>query len=183
MGKRIFDTSVSKRNAAMRIRQNRAEISLVIATYFVLLFATYFGSVQVNGLRRLSLSDFEIGKVADRDVVASREVSFVDEYATKIRRDARQRLVTAVFRYDRAISSAMLDSFDGFATYLDRLYQRSTGMEQFMLELQQEYPGVLERKQMLALYMNPDRSGFLSTTRMVFKQIVNEGVVAFPMKA
>ncbi len=163
-----------------RMLRNRSEIALMVASFLALLLATYFGSVQVNGIRRLSLSDFEIGKVADRDVVASREISFVDEYATRIRREARQRLVTAVFRYDRSVSASMLESFEGFTVFLDRLYQRSTGIEQFMLELQQEYPGVLERKQMQALYMNPDRSGFLSTTRMVFKQIVSEGVVAFP---
>lgn len=156
------------------------QITLVASCFFALALATYFGSVQVNGIRHVSLSDFEIGKVADRDVVAARELAYVDENATRLRREARQRLVTAVFRYDRSLSSSMTESFSSFTDYLDQLFRTSSGLEQFILELQQEYPGVLERKHMQGLYMNPDRSGFLSISRQIFKQLVNEGIAAFP---
>ncbi len=153
---------------------------LLAGTFLALALATYFNYVEVNGLRQISLSDFEIGKVADRDVVAGREISYVDENSTKIRRDARQRLVTAVFRHERVLSENMLAEFIVFTDFLERLYGKSAGAEQFVLELQQAYPGTFDKKQMEGLYRIADKSSLVSAARMVFKQIVNEGITVFP---
>jgi len=163
-----------------RIRNKLPALLLLTGTFLALSLATYFNYVEVNGLRQISLSDFEIGKVADRDVVAGREISYVDENATKIRRDARQRLVTAVFRHERVLSETMLAEFMLFTDLLERLYGKSAGAEQFVLELQQAYPGTFDKKQMDGLYRIADRSSLVSTARIVFKQIVNEGITVFP---
>lgn len=162
----------------MRLR--RAEVLFLLAAIAVLGIATYFNFVEVNGFRQLSLSDFEIGKVADRDVVVSRDFSFVDENATRIRREARQRLVTAVFRYDRDLSAALLSSYADFVEFVENAFLTASGSQQFVLEVQQQYPGMIEKKNLQALYASPDRAGLLNASQNVFKQIVSEGITTFP---
>jgi len=163
-----------------RLHDKAGFIILLSAAFFVLSLATWFGFVEAQGFRQLSLIDFEVGKVADRDVTAGREISYIDENATRIRRDARQRLVTAVFRYDRDLSAGILNDHADFLEYLDDTMRGSSNVNQFVLEVQQAYPGVLEKKMMAALYAASDRAGILSVSGNVFKQIVNEGITAFP---
>lgn len=163
--------------------QMRAKAGLLIllsCAFALLVIATYFSFMEVNGFRQLNLVDFEIGKVADRDVVASRELSLADENATRIRRDARQRLVSAVFRYDRDLSESEIEEYSTFIVYLERAMQTSASPDQFLLETQQEYPGVLEKKLTQTLYNSPDRAGLLSISLNLFKQLVSEGITAFP---
>ena len=99
-------------------------IILLGSTLLLLGIASYFSTIEVNGLRQLTLSDFEVGRVADRDVVASRELSYVDEDATRIRIEARKKLVPAIFRYDTAISISMLEQFTACSDFLEELYRK-----------------------------------------------------------
>jgi len=163
-----------------KLREKTDMILLFSAAFTVLVLATYFNYVEMNGFRKLSMVDFEIGKVADRDVLAPREISYIDENATRIRRDARQRLVTAVFRYDRDLSAAMLEAYSSFVEYMDGTMQTTSGAGQFVLQVQQEYPGILEKKQIQALFNSSDRAGILAVSLGVFKQILNEGITSFP---
>lgn len=163
-----------------RLRDKTGLIILLASTFLVLVAATYFSYAEVNGFRQLNLVDFEIGKVADRDVVASRELSYVDENATRIRRDARQRLVTAVFKYDRELSSTMIAEYAAFVGFLENTMHSTSGMEQFVLQIQQEYPGIIEKKQIQSIYNSSDRVGILTVSGNIFKQIVNEGITTFP---
>lgn len=164
------------------VKENLLLLLIVFSSFCFLAIATYLGFVEVDSFRQLSVSDFEIGKVADRDVIASREVSFIDENATKIRREARQRLVTAVFKYDRSMSGSLLASYAEFISYMDNTMQASSSLTQFLLEVQQEYPGMLDKKTLQTLYNSPDRSGILSVCHTIFKQVINEGITAFPDK-
>ena len=163
-----------------KVRDRSSMIVLLVVTFVVLGFATYFNYMEMNGFRQLSMADFEIGKVADRDVIASRDISYVDENATRIRRDARQRLVTAVFRYDRDLSATMLSNYSGFIDFLENMMQSSASAQQFVLQVQQQYPGIIEKKSLQTLYASSDRVGILSVSQNVFKQIVSEGLTAFP---
>ncbi|HOT63747.1 MAG TPA: hypothetical protein PLU93_12875, partial [Treponemataceae bacterium] len=155
-------------------------IAVIGGTFVALVLATYLGYVESNGFRQLSLVDFEIGKVAGRDVIASRAISYIDEEATKIRREARERLVTAVFRYDREITGGMLAAYSRFSEYLEKTARGVNSVDQFVLQVQEAYPGVLGRQQMVSLYAAPDRVGIIAVSFNVFKQIAGEGLAELP---
>ncbi|HHU36313.1 MAG TPA: HDIG domain-containing protein, partial [Treponema sp.] len=145
-----------------------------------LCIATYFSTIEVNGLRQLSLSDFEVGKVADRDVIASRELSYIDEEATRIRLEARKKLVPAVFKYDDVIAIAMSESFRTFTNFLEELFIKKLPREQFVLEFQQEYPGVLNPAELKILYAEQNKEDLIKSSRSVYRQLLTDGVAAFP---
>jgi cyclic-di-AMP phosphodiesterase PgpH len=162
------------------LRRKNSVVILLICAFVALSLSTYLSYVETNGFRQISLVDFAVDKVADRDVVASREVSYVDENATRIRREAKQRLVTAVFKYDRVATANMVNAFGVFHEFLVNTMQSAKNANQFVLEVQQEYPGILDRKQLQNLYASSDRVGILSVSMNVFKQVANEGITTFP---
>ncbi len=167
---------------SLLVRAGRKTIYLFLAAFVVLGGATYFSFLELNGFRQTNLSDYEVGKVSERDIIAGREITYVDEEATKIRRDARQRLVTAVFRYDLDLSTNLIRGFTEFSEYLERALQSISARDQFLLEVQQAYPGILTRIQLEALFSARDRQTLPSVAAIIFRQIVNEGYTAFPDK-
>lgn len=182
MNRKIINLHVNRGFQVLsdKIKTKTSHIVLLTSAFLLLVFATYFNFIEINGFRQLNLVDFEIGRVADRDVVARGELSYIDENATKIRRDARQRLVQAVFRYDRELSADMLSQYIGFAEYLENTMKNTAGIEQFVLQVQQAYPGILDKKIIQTLFTAPDRIGILAVSRNMFKQIVSEGIAGFP---
>ncbi len=153
---------------------------LIASAYFLLCLSTWFAFLQSTGFRQLSLMDFEIGRVAERDVVANREISYVDEASTKLRRDARQKLVTAVFRYDRLTSASMLSEFSSFIDRAQEMLRNAASSERFVLEMQQQYPGYFDLKVMQTLFALKDRSTALQSAKNLFTQLVSEGIAEFP---
>ncbi|ULQ59920.1 hypothetical protein K7I13_00810 [Brucepastera parasyntrophica] len=157
-----------------------SKILLLLAIAFLLLITvTYLSSIEESGLGRLNLSDFEIGMVADRDVIASHEISYIDEKATNIRKEARKQTVTAIFQYNRD-SAAMITDFSAFITFLKTKMQNMTRFDQFLLEVQQEYPGYFQPEQLEALYESSNRNDILSTAQDIYTLAINEGIAAFP---
>lgn len=156
-------------------------VILLLSSLFLLLgIVSYFSTIEVNGLRQLTLSDFEIGRVAERDVVASRELSYVDEEATRIRMEARKKLVPAVFRHDENISNTMLENFRSFSEHLEMLFARNLSRQQFILEFQQEYPGLFDQALLTNLHALNNWTDVIRTANNVFRQLVSEGITAYP---
>lgn len=157
------------------------KVTVLLGSLFLLLgTVSYFSTIEVNGLRQLTLSDFETGRIAERDVVASRELSYVDEEATRIRMEARKKLVPAVFRYDDNVSIAMLDNFRGGIEHLEILLAKGLPRHQFILEFQQEYPGLFDQELLTEIYALRNWTDVLRTSKNVFRQLVSEGITAYP---
>jgi cyclic-di-AMP phosphodiesterase PgpH len=88
--------------------------------------------------------------------------------------------VTSVFKFDRDITATMLNEYSAFSEFLENTLQTTVSTQQFILEVQQQYPGVLEKRHMTALYASTDRIGIIALSQSVFKQVANEGITAFP---
>jgi len=162
------------------VRAERPYILVYVFAFLILTFATYFSFLELNSFRQLNLAEYEVGKVADRDIIAVREFSYVDEEATQIRRDARQRLVTAVFRYDRERSANFIREYTVFSDFLEETLRNASSPDQFVLEVQEAYPGILDRQQIIAFFNSRNPLALVGTALAVYKQIINEGYTALP---
>jgi putative nucleotidyltransferase with HDIG domain len=87
------------------------------------------------------IQNFEAGRVADRDVTAEHSVSFVDEEATRLRLDAQERLVPAVFRFSPAAGEEALRRWRDFTAFADSLFQAGASPDAALREIQAKYPG------------------------------------------
>ena len=86
---------------------------------------------------------FEAGQVADRDVFAETDVSFVDAEATALRMEAERNMIPAVFGYLPEAAAASLAAWDAFADFAARLVEEGASRAILALRIQSEFPGLL----------------------------------------
>jgi putative nucleotidyltransferase with HDIG domain len=126
------------------------------------------------------LQDFEVGRVAERDLIAGETITFVDEKATDLRLAAQERLVPAVFLYSPELTGEIRREWEHFEGILTRQAGEGSSPEAFMLAVQAEFPrafggGILE-----ALYTGKDRLAALKELRAILDQVLEEGIFALP---
>lgn len=152
----------------------------VVLSGFLATLAFVAGGFGSPGGSATELREFEVGRVAERDVVADRNVSYVDEEATRLRREAQERLVPAVFRYSQETTRDALTSYSRFRTQVKGLFDGRASAEAFKLAVQAEYPGIFPKETMDGLFRNPSRERFLEYGDSLVRIIMEGGVFALP---
>jgi putative nucleotidyltransferase with HDIG domain len=111
------------------------------AIYSLVLFiiAAFVIIISGNNESISDISDFEAGRVADRDVIAGLTLSFIDEEATRTRTETAAKHVNAVFRMSTEANKQILDSWNAFCDFTAKLSGSSRTAA--ILALEAEYPG------------------------------------------
>lgn len=113
------------------------------AIVFVLLYLALV-LVEIGGLRLVKILDrpsydsFEVGKVAERDVVLDRDVSVIDREATDIRISSTNKLVPTVFVLNKAAVDDLRSRYDSFKSVMEDAV--SLGFDAAFLKLQAVFP-------------------------------------------
>ncbi|MDR1144098.1 MAG: HDIG domain-containing protein [Spirochaetaceae bacterium] len=149
-----------------------ATLAAFIITSAVVLFT--------GGKESFSLDEFEAGKVADRDVVATESASFIDEEATRIRMEARIKLVPAVFKYSLPQNDKFRKTFDRFMLFSRTRFSEESSRENFILQANAEFPGLLSETALTALFQDPDRDASLEEGRAMLEFFIEAGIFELP---
>ncbi|MDR2305424.1 MAG: HDIG domain-containing protein [Treponema sp.] len=126
------------------------------------------------------LREFEVGKVADRDVVVEKPFSFVDEAATRLRIEAQERLVPAVFRFNSEAAEDSLADWEAFFALSLKLFQKEVSLAAFALAVQAEYPGEFSGGVLEFFYSDEDREKFGEYGSIALKNLYERGVCLVP---
>ncbi|MDR2210747.1 MAG: HDIG domain-containing protein [Spirochaetaceae bacterium] len=135
-----------------------------------------------GGQQSFRLDEFEAGKVADRDVVASEPVSFVDERATKIQREERIRTVPAVFKYSIPINNEMRRTYDRFVLLSRTLFKEDISREEYVLKVGGDFPNLFSEEALSALYQDPDREESLASGQKLLEFFIEAGIFSLPQE-
>ena len=119
---------------------------------------------------------FETGMVADRDVIAARPSSYIDEEATRIRTEALERMVPAVFRYSAERGTEIRASWNAFCDIADRASAAGSSAASFRLTVQAEYPALFSGETLGAYFALPDRGRFREAGRAILDAVLEKGV-------
>ena len=159
-----------------RLRTGPAVISIIalIISSAVILFTSGKTSFDIN--------EFETGKVADRDVIASEPVSFVDEEATKLRTDATIRQIPAVFKYDISIINDIRRNYDRVSLFLRARFSEKSTEEIFLLQTDEEFSDTFEREALITLFRDPNREISLDLGKKELDFFITTGIFALPEK-
>jgi hypothetical protein len=150
--------------------------ALTIIVSFLVLFLLSLSNIGSPSASSPVLREFEVGKVANRDLIADKTISYVDEEATQLRKKAQERLVPAVFRYSNDATKDALASFGRFKSLVRTLFTNRVSAEAFKLGIQAEYPGVFPQNVLDILYRSPSRERFLEYAESVLKILLDEGI-------
>jgi cyclic-di-AMP phosphodiesterase PgpH len=122
----------------------------------------------------------EEGRVADKDITADREISFVDEHATRLRIEAEERLVLPVFVVDDKPATRAVERFRDFQDLIGELSSRKVAGDTLYLQVQSAFPGLLQKEEVLALARSPFKAQALAFADAILRRLLDQGIAAMP---
>ena len=120
------------------------------------------------------IAEFQAGRVAERDVIASRSISYKDEQATRLLMEAQERLVPAVFRFSHRAADEQRNRWNRFV----KLAEQSG--EDFLLYVHSEFPGIFSGYVLDFLYQSEDRSVILEEASVILDLMYERGIFSLP---
>jgi putative nucleotidyltransferase with HDIG domain len=160
-----------KRNRVFAIHMG---ICIIAAALLLVFFGP--GSVAI----KRDYSGIKPGDVSDRDIVAGREVVYIDEEATALRRDAEERLVLPVFQFDSGISRRALEHFKDFTDNFRSLSTQDIAQETALLMLQSKFPGKLSSQVLADLAKSSLKSQILVYAEDILVTVLEGAVFSLP---
>ncbi len=167
----LFISTSLKRNRVFALHLG---ICLGLAALLLLFFGP--GTVAV----RRDYSGLAPGVIADRDIMAGREVMYVDEEATSLRRDAEERLVLPVFQFDSGISKRALDNYKAFAENFRALSTQDIAQETAILMLLSKFPGTVSEELLFDLAKSSLKSQALVYAEDILVIVLDDGIFSLP---
>ena len=166
--KKLLPVSISKRAA------------LVWAGAFLVCFLVVF--INIDSSRELggSIEEFEVGKVADRDVTADQAIVYEDEKATRLRYEAQERLVPAVFYFSDKASEDIKNQWDRFMVIAGSLGEEEHSQDAFRRALQSVFPENFPDDVIELLYRSDARSVIFLDATVILNMILERGIYSVP---
>lgn len=153
---------------------------LFIVSFFAVISAMLFTTLDRGGLAYLDLDEFPVGRVAERDVIAGRDISYTDQAATEIRRAARLQSLAPIFMQDTELVSDTLKKYDEFVSFMTALHNDDEAI--FDACVQEQYPGLFDVQVLKKLQKSEQFDSILAAAQAIVKQIMAVGIAEFPEK-
>jgi len=154
--------------------------SLAWAGAFILCSVIILINMNSNLQYKGGFEEFEVGKVADRDVIAEQSITFRDEVATSLRIQAQERLVPAVFYYSEKVSEELQNQWNSFAALAGKHPGEEHSKEAYKLGLQSEFPGIFPDDILDLLYQSQERDEVLRNGAAVLGAVLGRGIYSVP---
>ena len=123
------------------------------------------------------ISNYEVGKVADRDVIANITVSFRDEEATKLKTHDALRQVHAVFWFSDDVNVIVQDSWNAFCDFTGDL--ADSDRTQTRAAVNGRYPGVFSGETLEIYLSAANRASFREYGINALNAIMDRGVYTY----
>ena len=152
--------------------------ALAVGVTFVLAVGVVLAATQSGSFFwRDSSSAVTVGTPAQRDYVVERDFPYVDAGATEIKRDAREKLVPAVFVLNDSVTRDALLSYDRLVESFSRWQSEALSPAIIYQDVQADFPGRMESRDVLALLRSSDSSRLLDDARSLIEVVLSRGVV------
>jgi cyclic-di-AMP phosphodiesterase PgpH len=158
----------------------RKRLAVLASSWALILAATLILSPHSPLASARQIALFDAGKVADRDVIAERDVVYVDEEATEAAIRRRENEVLPIFQVDDAVAESSLLRLSAMAAEAERMIASGEGAERISGALRASYPDVLDRGAAAAMAALPDMKGAFAAAESLLSRLMAKGVVAVP---
>lgn len=153
---------------------------LLCISFLIAACANVFIMFEHGKLTKYDLKDFEVGKVAEQDITANKEVTYTDKAATEVRRAALMQLMTPVFRQSDEIAQEIIHEYEEFKTVL--LMLRSKGDEEaFVSGIKKQYPDFFTDSFLENVFKEEAFTQMLEAGFEIIKQALAIGIVDMPL--
>lgn len=146
------------------------------AALLLLVLLSGYGTVYY----KVDLVEFEVGKVADRDVVLDRDLPYVDQDATQLKYEASEKLVPPVFVVNSDIAR---DAEARFGSFRDFFLERSSSgadAAATAAEARRQYPGLLGERALGLAAKYPSPEALFGAAGDALARYMDQGVAYVP---
>jgi putative nucleotidyltransferase with HDIG domain len=153
-----------------------------VALALLLSYLIAYGIIALATLRGSLLAGPptpELGAVAGEDIVVDRDIFYVDEEATVLKRDARVKLVPPVFAQNDDIGRESVEAYDRFREVFAENLQEEESEDVLLTKIQYEFPrliGKLRKDELLLLTAHNSPGEVFDTSRVILSELMEEGV-------
>lgn len=158
-------------------KKNRLLYISLILSFLLIVVVTYINMSEYAFFSEFSLDDFKVGKVANRDIVANKDIEYIDEKATLEVRNAKIKTITAIFDKNETKDEMIYKNYE---TFTQDLYQMREGVQdvnEFVLNMQQRYPSKFDEITLEELYKNPTLYSIINSSLSIYKRILETGLL------
>ena len=167
-----------------RLKQAVLSEKLLTSAVFLTLALFYLSAVLISENRLLTsgvrLSDYEIGKVAEKDIIVDRDIEYIDKNATELKKEAEIELVAPVFRTTDSISQRVFYSYKQFMDLFIKLSNENKQPSEIYLEIQSALPGILDENKIVRLSEMTNTIDVLYEAGNVITEIMDYGIISYP---
>jgi putative nucleotidyltransferase with HDIG domain len=162
---------------------NRLFLVLVVLSYLVTILITLL--VTQRGIFLVQPPIPLLGSVAAEDITVDRDIYYVDVEATRLRREARGKLVPPVFILNDEIAIRSLDAYKRFQEIYHNTAQRDSDLENKSIEealltkFQFEYPmiaGKLNKEDLGSLSSVSEADAIFEDGSLLLDRVMREGL-------
>ena len=158
-----------------KIRIKPEAVVACLASFLVSVAALLVSSRQNdNGLPLTS--EFEAGKVAERDFIADYPVSYVDGAATRRALEDAVSKLPAVFIFDENETARVVRDWNAFAQISRRYFEVSPDAETFRTSVEEELGVTFQGSTLEALYHTEERDLVLKETDTILEEALKLGI-------
>ena len=154
--------------------------TIMVLVSFVIFFLIFYYSRDAGDVKRIRVEDFTAGQPSPSDLVVTRDLTYTDEKATRLKREAEALLVLPVFSMEKQISIRAMEQFDTFKLNFQVLNRQSSSVENTFLKLQSILPGYLSREDVKLLQESDDIQEILVFGENLLNEFYEKGIFSLP---
>jgi len=158
----------------------------VLMSAIVIIVSTYINMSEYTFFSKLSINEFEIDELSPKDVIATEDVTYIDEEKTEQNRNAKKRSMGAMFdRYEEE-EAKLKKNYEDFIIALRSNRDSVTDVEQFMENVNKianqklgkiHNPVEIAPEALSTLYKSSDFYDILNKSIKLFNDILEVGLV------
>ncbi|MDR2537141.1 MAG: HDIG domain-containing protein [Treponema sp.] len=165
-----------------RLPKFRLLPSIVTLVAFLITAAFIINSLYSDGVID-DFRDFEEGRVAERDVIAESRISYIDEKATRLRREAELRQISPVFKYSLEVNEEVQNSYQDFVDFSKAVFDTGISTRDYLSKIDTNFPMQFNDEILDMLYNDEERLQILDAGMATLKQVLDTGIFALPSAA
>ena len=173
----IFFQNLPNKKLPEKVRIVSIFISYVVI-FLILVFLPRYNPVYSKS----DFSDLKVGEIAEKDLVAKRDIIYVDNKATQLKKEAIQKLMLPVFGTEEGITQKTLSHFRQFSAILRDALIDEVYPEEVYLKLQANLPGLFAREEVEKLITNENILNLLDWADQILNTIMIQGIFVIPEK-
>lgn len=162
---------------AYSVRLNKRQLMYALLAFLIcsltMLLTRLIPEVNIN-------SGIEAGKVADRDIVATEDIIYIDQEATERLIMQEKNKAAPIFVIDDRITQKLVQNFQKFKEQTLLLLRDKLPQEELVSALQKQFGTRVDRETLQKLVSYPAPAAVLSETEKILVRVLEKGIVAFP---